>query len=58
MWELVEYTWCPNTGIGEYVYERRIERVKETKTVKKAQPAAPHHVGWYISLAHWTRTDN
>lgn len=53
MWELVEYTWDPNTGIAELVYEGTHEDTGETvtKTVKKAQPSAPHHVGWHIWLA-------
>lgn len=48
-WELVEYDWDPDTGIGTFRYERiRIdtEEVQE-KVITKAQPAHPAHAGWH-----------
>lgn len=59
MRKLVEYTWCHLTGLAELVYEVRHSTGETvTEKVKKAQPAHPQHVGWYISLAHWLRKRN
>lgn len=48
-WELVEYTWDPNTGLAELIYERVRPDTEEivTRKVTKAQPYAPNHEGWY-----------
>lgn len=51
-WELVEYTWDPDTGLAELVYERVREDTGEVVTRKetRAQPYAPHHTWWYMRL--------
>lgn len=42
-WELVDYDWCPETGVATLTYERG----REQFVTQKAQPYEPKHVGWY-----------
>lgn len=51
-WELADYEWDPDTGIGTFTYERtHIDTgVVETKVLKKAQPHDTKHVGWYTRV--------
>jgi hypothetical protein len=48
-WELADYDWDPETGVGSLTYERLRKDTGEleSKVVVKAQPAAPNHAGWY-----------
>jgi hypothetical protein len=52
-WDLADYDWNPDTGIGTYTYERVREDTGETvtKVVTKEQPYAPNHAGWREWLA-------
>jgi hypothetical protein len=50
-WELADYEWDPETGVGKFTYERTradtgevVERVET-----RMQPADPKHAGWYTA---------
>lgn len=49
-WELVEYSWDPDTGIAMFLYEHETSTDAHpiTWTQHRAQPAEPKHTGWYM----------
>jgi hypothetical protein len=49
-WKLIEYSWDPETGLGEFIYERERTDTLEIETRKEVrpQPLLPHHTGYYI----------
>lgn len=49
-WELEDYSWDEDNGIGSYLYERSVLGMKEETTIQKQQPAGPNHAGW---KQHW-----
>ena len=50
-WELADYDWDPETGVGRLTYERLDADTGEVqeKVVMKNQPTDPKHAGWYVS---------